>query len=116
MEKIWASFFFCFEIFLAHFVAGDFDDIGTEQETKLGQIIAEKYGIDFYWVDQYDVFCVVQDSLVLFHDFISGIRPTFVRFTRCRIPRMKDTATATIGLFVVGKSQVELREFTSLKC
>ncbi len=32
---------------------GDFDDIGTEQETKLGQIIAEKYGIDFYWVDQY---------------------------------------------------------------
>ncbi len=32
---------------------GDFDDIGTEQETKLGQIIADKYNIDFYWVDRY---------------------------------------------------------------
>jgi aspartyl-tRNA synthetase len=32
---------------------GDFEDIGTEQETKLGQIIAEKYGEDFYWVDKF---------------------------------------------------------------
>ena len=32
---------------------GDFSDIGTEQETRLGQIIAEKYDTDFYWVDKY---------------------------------------------------------------
>jgi aspartyl-tRNA synthetase len=32
---------------------GDFEDIGTEQETKLGQIIADKFETDFYWVDKF---------------------------------------------------------------
>lgn len=32
---------------------GDFDDINTGQEKLLGQIIREKYGIDFYLVDKF---------------------------------------------------------------
>jgi aspartyl/asparaginyl-tRNA synthetase len=32
---------------------GDMDDISTPQETLLGEIIAEKYQSDFYWVDKY---------------------------------------------------------------
>jgi len=32
---------------------GDFDDFSTPQEKKLGRLVAEKYGVDFYIVDRY---------------------------------------------------------------
>jgi len=32
---------------------GDFDDISTPQEKKLGEIVKEKYGTDFYMLDKF---------------------------------------------------------------
>ena len=45
---------FCFCLFQRFTVGqGDYDDLSTENEKKLGDIVSKKYGTDFFFMDKY---------------------------------------------------------------